>query len=339
MSKKNSNVILKNSFKDFDDLSKSYLNFKDKLDTFKKKSYVVAVSGGPDSLALVALSKAYNFEKKTKFFYVLVNHNIRKNSTTEAKKVKNLLKKNKLNLIILTNKTKIMNNVQSNARKIRYKILSNFCRKKKITNLITAHNLEDQVETFLIRLSRGSGLKGLSSMKIRTHLDNKIWLYRPLLEIKKEILKKISKKIFGNYIRDPSNKNEKYLRTKIRALKKPLLKSGINYDQIIKSINNLASSQIVLDKYFKKITKGKIKKTKNKVLINFNSFKNYEEEIQMRVINNSIKFLKGNYYNSRSRKVINLIKSISSKSFFKATLGGCIFYKQKDQILLKKEQK
>ena len=63
-----------------------------------------------------------------------------------------------------------MNNVQSNARKIRYKILSNFCRKKKITNLITAHNLEDQVETFLIRLSRGSGIEGLSSMKIRTQI-------------------------------------------------------------------------------------------------------------------------------------------------------------------------
>ena len=63
---------------------------KAKLKKFKNKSFVVAVSGGPDSLALVALSQAYSLEKKIKFHYVLINHNIRKNSSSEAEKVKNL---------------------------------------------------------------------------------------------------------------------------------------------------------------------------------------------------------------------------------------------------------
>ena len=67
MSKKNSSVILKNRFCDFKDLSLIYLNFKNKLDKLKRKSYVVAISGGPDSLALAALSKAYSIEKKTIF--------------------------------------------------------------------------------------------------------------------------------------------------------------------------------------------------------------------------------------------------------------------------------
>ena len=57
------------------------------------------------------------------------------------------------------------------------------------------------------------------------------------------------------YFKDPSNKNNKFLRTKIRNLKKPLMKSGINYDQIIKSINNLASSKEVLDQYLEKFLK------------------------------------------------------------------------------------
>ena len=96
MSKKNSSANLKDGFKKFKDLSNIYINFKDKLDSLNKKNYVVAVSGGPDSLALVALSKAYTYSKKTKFHYVLVNHNIRKESKQEAKKVKNLLKKKKL---------------------------------------------------------------------------------------------------------------------------------------------------------------------------------------------------------------------------------------------------
>ena len=96
MSKKNSNVILKNYFKDFKELHEIYLKFKIKLKNFKKKTFVVAVSGGPDSLALVALTKSLHYENKTKFFYVLINHNIRKKSSQEAIKVKKLLFKKKL---------------------------------------------------------------------------------------------------------------------------------------------------------------------------------------------------------------------------------------------------
>ncbi len=95
MSKKNSSVNHKNEFKEFKDLSIIFLNFKNKLDTLKKKKYVVAVSGGPDSLALVALTKVYANYNKTKFYYALVDHNIRKNSNQEAQKVKQLLKKKK----------------------------------------------------------------------------------------------------------------------------------------------------------------------------------------------------------------------------------------------------
>ena len=107
-------------------------------------------------------------KKKAKFFYVLVNHNLRKNFLSEAKKVKKLLQKNKINLNILSIKEKIKKNIQSNARKNRYKLLVNFCKKNKIKTLITAHNLEDQVETFFIRLFRGSGLKGLVAIKNKT---------------------------------------------------------------------------------------------------------------------------------------------------------------------------
>ena len=116
-----------------------------------------------------------------------MNHNIRKNSKTEAIEVKKLLKKHQINLIILTNTKKVDKNIQSNARDIRYKKLINFCKKKKIKVLLTAHHLEDQVETFLIRLSRGSGLKGLSSMRRITKVDSKVFLLRPLLDIKKRV--------------------------------------------------------------------------------------------------------------------------------------------------------
>ena len=338
MSKKNSNAILKNGFKDFEDLSKIYLNFKNKLNKLNKKSYLIAVSGGPDSLALAALSKAYNCEKKSIFHYVLVDHNIRKDSSKEAKQVKSLLIKNSITLNVILNKVKVDKNIQGQARDLRYKNLINFCKKKKVKFILTAHNLEDQVETFFIRLSRGSGLTGLSAMKPLSKLNNDIKLYRPLLDVKKKALIKISKYVFKKYFKDPSNKDNKYLRTRIRNLKEPLKQSGINYDQVIKSINNLASSRATLDGFLIKIFKETIKKTKNKILIDLKKFNNFNNEIKMRIINEAIKKLKNNYYNPRSKKVIRLIESLKSRSFSGYTLGGCLFIKINGKLCLKEEK-
>ena len=334
MSKKNSSVILKNTFRDFEELSLLYSNFKNKLDKLKRKSYLVAVSGGPDSLALAALSKAYSFEKKTTFNYVLVNHNIRSNSSKEAEKVKVLLKNFDIKLNVLKNDFVINKNIQGQARKVRYKMLNAYCMKKKIKTILTGHNLDDQVETFFIRLSRGSGLTGLSSMKPLSKLDKKIDLYRPLLDVKKSSLIKISKKIFKKYIIDPSNKDTKFLRTKIRNLKKPLMKSGINYDQIIKSINNLASSREVLDQYLEQVFRDLIRVSKKQILIDYRQFKKLNLEVKMQVVNKCIKVLKKNYYNLRSKKVNFLLSAIEKQSFKKATLGGCLFFKKKDDLCL-----
>ena len=338
MSKKNSSVNLKNGFKEFKDLSKIFSNFKNKLNLSHKKKFVVAVSGGPDSLALAALTKAYTYYHKSKFYYVLINHNIRKNSLQEAKKVKNLLKKKQINLKVISNKRKIEKNIQGEARNIRYELLSDFCIKNNIRSLITAHNLEDQVETFLIRLSRGSGLRGLSAMRPKSKINSKIDLYRPLLDTKKKFLIEISKKTFGNFVKDPSNKNLKYLRTKVRSLKKPLEKSGVEYEQIFKSIRNLSESRDSLDDFLKKEFSKIIKKKDNEILINLKKFKNHNNEIKMAIINASIKKLKKNYYDPRAKKVINLIRAIDKKGFKKSTLGGCIFFKKGINLCLKNEK-
>ena len=338
MSKKNSNVNLKNGFENFEDLSKIFLNFKDKLDNLNKKSYVVAVSGGPDSLALVALTKAYNFLKKTKFYYVLINHNIRKNSNKEAQKVKKLLNEKKIPLKVFLNKKKITHNIQANARNARYNLLSTFCKKNNVKTILTAHNLEDQVETFFIRLSRGSGLRGLSSMRPLTKICKQLNLFRPLLDIKKKFLIKISKNIFGKYVSDPSNNDTKYLRTRIRNLKHSLEKSGVKYEQIYKSIQNLSYSRNTLENYLSKIFKKTIKKEKNIILINFKKYQKFSKDTKMAVLNESIKKLKNNYYDSRFKKVDNLINNLDKKNFKKATLAGCIFFKKGKNLCLKVEK-
>jgi len=338
MSKKNSSVNLKSGFKNSKDLSKIFQNFKSKLDKLNKKNYLIAVSGGPDSLALVALSKAYTFHKKCKFNYVLVDHKIRKNSSHEAKKVKNLLKKNKIKLKILINKKKIVKNIQAEARNSRYEILTNYCKKNRIQTLITAHNLEDQVETFLMRLSRGSGLKGLSAMRTLSKISTKVRLFRPLLDVKKYYLQKISKNIFGSYVNDPSNKNVKFLRTKIRNLKAPLEKSGIRYEQIFRSIQNLSLSKNTLENYLSSTFKKMIKKKNNEILINFKNYKKLSYDTKLALINVSVKQIKKNYYDLRFKKVANLIEALNKKDFKKSTLGGCIFFKKGSNLCLKVEK-
>ncbi len=337
MSKKNLNV-LRNFFENSYQFLEIYNHFKKKIKSLKSKKFLVAVSGGPDSLALVALSQAYSFETKTAFNYLLVDHNLRTSSAKEAKTVKKILKKHDIELNIARNKLKINSNIQKNARDIRYKILSQYCEKKKIKFVITAHNLDDQVETFFIRLARGSGLTGLSSMSTLNRFNKNTSVFRPLLDIEKKSLVYISKKIFGKYIKDPSNKNTKYLRTKVRNLKKPLEDSGIEYSQIIKSIKNLASSKATLDNFINKILEENVNLSKKEVTINFAKFNEFNDEIKIRLINHSIKILKDNYYNPRAKKVTKLIKNLEKKNFKRSTLGGCIISK-KNRILTFRSEK
>jgi tRNA(Ile)-lysidine synthase len=339
MSKKNSSVL---KLRDLDLNKKTSIilnNFRTQLKPLiKNKNFLVAVSGGPDSLALSALSKAYSEEKKNKVFYVLIDHAIRKNSSKEALGVKKLLKKRGIFLSILKNKKKINKNIQSHARIIRYELLLNYCNKHKITFIMTGHHRDDQIETFLIRLSRGSGVQGLSSMNKLTKLNNNTKLFRPLLNENKEDLIFLAKKYYGKVFKDPSNNNEKYLRTKIRNLVGKFEKSGIKRDQIINSINNLASTRDTLNAYIKGIEKKCLTKKKNIVSINLNAFLSENNDIQLKILSNCLKNISKNYYPPRAKKVLNLISRIRVKKEIKATLGGCIINKRQNNLIIFKEK-
>ncbi len=339
MSKKNSNVLsLKSIFKENKKISEIYLSFKSELDkTVKKRSFVVGVSGGPDSLALAALSKIYEHQSKRKVFFVLIDHGIRKNSRVEANSVKKLLKKKRIFLKILRNKEKIENNVQNQARKARYNLLIEYSKKKKIKFILTGHHSDDQIETFLIRLSRGSGIQGLSSMTKVSKLNKQTKLFRPLLDFKKKDLIFIARKVFGKFIKDPSNKDKKYLRTKIRYLKKELEKSGIQHDQIMRSINNLASTRDTLNYYLEKVFKSCVQKKKKETLINLRKLFLESNEIRLKTLSYAIKDFSKSYYPPRSKKILTVLNKLDSTKKAKLTLGGCFLEKSGNYLSIKKE--
>jgi len=338
MSKKDLSVLKYKKFSLNNKALLIYTNFKLFLGNFiKKKNFLVAVSGGPDSLALTALSKIYLSEQKSKVFFVLIDHGIRSSSLKEANAVKSLLKKKKINLTILSNREKINKNIQSQARDVRYKLLLNFCKKNRIKFILTGHHSNDQIETFLIRLSRGSGVQGLSSMKKVSILKNKIKLVRPLLDEKKKNLTILAKQYFGKIFKDPSNINKKYLRTKIRGLIKQFEKSGIKHERIISSINNLGVTRDTLNTYVTSVEKKCVIKKKKELVINLKNFSIENDEIQLKIFSKCIKDISKNYYPPRAKKIINLLNKVKINKKLKSTLGGCVIQKIHNNLVIYKE--
>ena len=141
------------------------------------------------------------------------------------------------------------------------------------------------------------------------------------------------------FYKDPSNSNTKYLRTRIRGLKTILEEKGINYDQITKSIKNLSSSRDTLDLHFNKIYKDLLIIKKNFFSLNLDKFNNLNQEMRMRVLSRSIKEISKSYYPLRSKKIINLDSKLKTKKNFKLSLAGCLIFKDKKRIMIKKTEK
>ena len=169
--------------------NKFYKKFKNIIfNNIERENFAIGVSGGPDSLSLAYFSKAYTDEFKNKMEVLIINHKIRKESSKEALKVKKILKRKKIESKILNCKSRIpKSNIQHNARNVRYSLLADYCLKKNIKYLVIAHHMDDQIENFFIRLFRGSGLTGLSSMSESFEYSKKLKIIRPLLGFKKKI--------------------------------------------------------------------------------------------------------------------------------------------------------
>ena len=341
MSPKNLSVKTKN-LKHLKNLLKNkkvaqiYKKFEKSIDI--NENFAVAVSGGPDSLALAFLAKIYSIKKKIVSKFFIVDHKLRLESTREANHVRKVLKDFTIDAEILTWKgKKPSKNIQALARKKRYEILFKRCDKSKIKNILLGHHQDDLLENFFIRLLRGSGLKGLISLDKKNKVDNKI-LLRPLINQKKEDLVFLSKYIFNFFVEDPSNKDEKFKRIKVRALIEELKKNGLNKKKFIATIKNLKRSNDVVNFY----TRENIKKNsfflykKNKLILS-EEFFNHPYEIVFRALSESIKLIGKKYYPVRGKKLDRILKDIKNNSLTRSTLGGCVLEKVNETLIITKE--
>ena len=341
MSLKNLNVskkihkFLLNKLKDRRTL-KIYQKFERELAT--NKNFIVAVSGGPDSLALSFLSKIYSIKKSLNVKYFIVDHRLRKNSTSEAKYVQKKLKNFSIKLNILTWRGfKPNKNIQSIAREKRYELLCDKAKKHRIETILVGHHLDDLFENFFLRILRGSGLQGLISLDRQTQKNN-INLIRPLINIDKEDLVYISNYVFKSYIEDPSNKDNKFKRIKVRNLLKELSLEGLDRNKFFLTIKNLKFANKNIRFYTKKNLEENVtilQKKQNAILKE--NFFSQSEEVIFRSFGEVIKIIGKKYYTVRGKKIDKIIELVKSKSSFKVTLGGCLIKKVNGTVILSKE--
>jgi len=319
-------------------ISKIYNEFSSSLNV--KAGLAVAVSGGPDSLALAYLTKCYSLKNKIKVKYYMVNHKLRKESSLEAEVVKKILKKIDIDCKILNwNGKKPSKNIQATARNKRYSLLASECKKNNIKHLLLGHHLNDLFENFLIRIVRGSGLNGLISFSKNTkYRGQNLNIIRPLLNLEKKDLLYISNEVFSFFVNDPSNINKDYKRTRIRNLLHSLEKEGLDLKKLKLTINNLKDSDKSIKFYVDKNLKNNVVflKRKNTYILNYNFF-DQAHEIIFRSLTNLIQKLGKKYYPVRGKSINELIEKIDKKSFTKVSLGGCFVERVNETILISQE--
>ncbi len=215
----------------------------------KKDKFLLAVSGGPDSMFLLHyFSKVH----KERFIVFHLNHLIRKDSFKDENIVEKYTKDNDIELVIkrinipeLSKKAK--ENLESFARKKRYELLYKIALKYGCNKVVTAHNMDENIETIILNLLRGKKLEGLCGIPVKRKLKGKIEVIRPILCVKKSEIIEYLKENNIKYAVDKTNFDTKYTRNWIRHKLIPLIeKKQPNFgfhlieiaNQIRKLINN-----------------------------------------------------------------------------------------------------
>ena len=339
--KKTIHKLLLNHLKD-NRVKKIFSGFKNHLDKLvnNKAKIGVAISGGPDSLALAYLTKCFLLLKKLDSKFFIVDHRLRKESSKEAKSVKSLLQKFDIDCKVLKWKgKKPKSNIQSIARKERYNLLKIACKRNNIKHLLIGHHIDDLYENFFIRLLRGSGLRGLSSFGESIREEDNFFILRPLIKFKKEDLIYISKLVFNFFIEDPTNENLFFQRSRIRKLLLDLKKEGLNKKKLDLTIKNLKSANQSINFYVEKNIKDNAKFIKNQKTYILNKyFFKQSEEVIFRSISLVLKKISSRYYPPRGKSISDLILKINSIKYKKFTLGGCFIEKFNETVFITREK-
>jgi tRNA(Ile)-lysidine synthase len=207
----------------------------------------VAVSGGADSLALCLLADGWARARAGSVVALTVDHGLRVEAADEAARVGSWLAERGIPHHILKWQPPAgLRNLQAAARAARYELLFGWCEAAGVLHLLTAHHLEDQAETLLLRLARGSGLDGLAGMA-PCRETAVCRLLRPLLPVPRARLIASLRQAGQGWIEDPSNRNDAYARVRLRGSAGLLAREGLSPARLAATARRLGRARAALE--------------------------------------------------------------------------------------------
>ena len=288
-----------------------------KLKKIKTQSLIVACSGGADSMCLTLIAKKFATQNDIELCALIVDHGLRNESASEAKRVKSYLKNLGINSEILKwQHSGVDSNIHKKARDARYSLMAEYCKSKGVKTLLVAHNKEDQAETVMIRILRGTGVDGLGSIKLKSRL-NGISIYRPMLDISRDDIEEYLAASSIDYVNDPSNENDKFKRVKVRRLLREMRDSfGVDvYSRLNLLADNANTSSNYLKHRAKTLEKKIITNTQFGVFyLDLNEFSKLHKELKLRLIKSILGKLSLKEYSPRLDSLKELLRRLSNKS-------------------------
>jgi len=294
------------------------------------KNIAVGVSGGGDSMALAHMMCKWAHENDVRVHLLTVNHNLRDNAGQEADQVAKFVSgfpKSSHHILTWNFESKPDSAIMEHARNARYDLMAAYCRDNDISILAIAHHGDDNLETFMFRLAKGSGLDGLTGMKMWGNLNNELQIYRPLLNNSHTELIQYCRDNNVQWIEDPSNRDDKYARPRLR---KALENEGFDTKRFSKTLIRLSRAHDALDWLVNRamlLWDGEC--------IDFQMLKTYPVDVQIRVLQKIIAETGDvtHSYPPKLERVEDIIATLKPNK--SATLYGCLVSLSKDEISLK----
>ena len=281
------------------------------------KGLVLAVSGGADSVALMLL--AAHWPGRPPVIVATVDHGLRPDSRREAETVGLWAAALGLRHCLLTwQGDKPATRIQEKARAARYALLVQCAKDHGADAIATGHHADDQAETILFRLVKGSGMAGLAGMQAVMRRDD-VTHFRPLLDIAKTGLIDVCARQNHPWFEDPSNRNEFFARPHLRRIGGLLAHEGFGRDALVRLGKRAARAEAALETMARHANTGGLT---SKALADM------PEEIALRVIAEAILGITGKTVPLRlerlERMVMGLRQAIAARSCFAASLGGVL---------------